>query len=475
MILFVVGIFSTFFMRNLYHSIPELGTRRRHKNASKFDAAAEASLLVDADTFFGGQEKRKEIQSTLRRIKSKRFDLIRITIRSCEVLSAGNFRETIPTMKKIQQRHNHNPLRLFRLIWCTLLFLSCLIERSQAFCCCSRLYPIVRYLPRFTRQNLSLQKEEGAIFPLFQTTAKTATTPKILQSYEHNGYKVTYRFRRSSSSTKPTSKQRAILLIHPVGIGLASWFWDRVLEEWGDDIGDDSYDFYAPNLIGCGIVQDGNDPLDPSLKGMSFPLGWVQGLESLFQSLPQTKYDSWTIVTQGGLATVGVVLAARNPTQIRNLVLCSPPTWKDMITPIPQRELERNFNFLNSPILGRLAFSILESRRAIQFFSDAFLFSQPCDDLWLDNAQKEISVQARPPVMAFNAGFCLHRSLKEELTNLKMPVLVMQGQDDKRARQEYVQEMKNCQLVQLAGTNVMPWESSTEVVATLKKFVASTN
>eukprot|EP00539_Tryblionella_compressa_P018229 CAMPEP_0178870602 /NCGR_PEP_ID=MMETSP0747-20121128/7160_1 /TAXON_ID=913974 /ORGANISM="Nitzschia punctata, Strain CCMP561" /LENGTH=150 /DNA_ID=CAMNT_0020537725 /DNA_START=73 /DNA_END=525 /DNA_ORIENTATION=+ len=138
--------------------------------------------------------------------------------------------------------------------------------------------------------------------------------------------------------------------------------------------------------------------------------------------------------------------------------MASPPTWKDITVAVPENELERNFNFLRTPILGELAFGILESRRAIEFFSNQFLFSNKCDESWLDKTELEFGVKARPPVQVFNSGFCMNRSLEPELLRLDQPTLIVEGKDDNRQRNEYFENMKNCQIQILPGRNVIPWE-----------------
>lgn len=288
------------------------------------------------------------------------------------------------------------------------------------------------------------------------------------RSYQHKQWNLTYRFKPASPGFE---KEDSYLLIHPVGIGLASWFWEKFLDDWvGPAV-------YAPNMIGCG-VSEGSDPWDPDEQGLFFPLGWVQGCETLMNSVSTStssplgffrKPRRWTVVSQGGLAPVAVCIASRNPEIVQSLVLASPPTWEDMTNAIPEQELKRNYDFLRSPVLGKLAFSLLESRGAIRFFSDQFLFSSPCDERWLDNTEIELGPSSRPPVMAFNAGFCQNRSFEDDLLGLDQPTTILQGQDDKRKREKYVENMRRCSLVVLPGQNVLPWESSTALAKALSK------
>ena len=187
-------------------------------------------------------------------------------------------------------------------------------------------------------------------------------------------------------------------------------------------------------------------------------------------------------MSQGGLAPVGVMLAKRNPSRVSHLVLTSPPTWKDMTTAIPPSELEFNYRFLSSPLVGPLAFGLLETKWAVEFFSNAFLFANQCDDEWLNRAcnnddDNDARNNNRPPVMAFNAGLCNHRSFQEELTTLPQPTLVLSGDTDRRQEQrvEYANQMMDCRLETLPGQNVLPWESPQDVAKALEAFLLPTS
>lgn len=302
-------------------------------------------------------------------------------------------------------------------------------------------------------------------------TSTTQQEPSELCKYQYDGWSLTYRYKAASTGYE---NDTPILLIHPVGIGLASWFWERLLAEWTGPA------VYAPNLIGCGI-SEGGDAFDPEKRGLSFPLGWAEGCEALmnqvtsaspFSGLPSVgNTRKWTVMSQGGLAPVAVSMAARNPDMVEKLILASPPTWEDMTTAVPEKELSRNYNFLKNPVWGRLAFQLLETRGAVEFFSNQFLFSDSCDDTWLDKAEQELGLEARPPVISFNSGFCLHRSFEEELRSLPQSTLILIGDDDKRKRDKYSQYMKNCRIEILPGLNVLPWESPHKTAQAIEKFV----
>ena len=313
---------------------------------------------------------------------------------------------------------------------------------------------------------------------LLPATLKEQSTVE-LRTYEYQDWTVQYRYKPAAPGHE---RDPPLLLMHPVGIGLSSWFWERFLNEW-------SYGgpVYAPDLLGCG-TQTWN----ASDASSSFPEQWVQACEAVLALLSssysrplrlpwqQKGGDSssrWIVVTQGGLAPIGVRMAYRNPSQISHLVLTSPPTWSDMTTTVPAKELQRNDQFLRSPVWGSLAFAVLETRWAVSFFSNLFLFANDSIEnrdmtKWLDRVQAGVGKGQRYPVMAFNAGFCQQVSYERELTELRQSTLILQGQDDtSRNREEYVQNMRNCRIQTIPGKNVLPWESPGSVCRAIREFV----
>ena len=294
--------------------------------------------------------------------------------------------------------------------------------------------------------------------------AQAAAAPQ-LRSYEYDGWKLTYRHKAASPGREADAP---LLLVHPIGIGLDSWFWEKFLGAWtGGDV-------YAPDLIGAG----GGDTWDPAERGLFVPLDWARGCEALWR---QEIRRPCVVVTQGGLAPVGVLLAARSAGDwdgaraVTKVVHCSPPTWEEMVTGVPEGELRRNYDALRSP-LGRAAVGLLERRGPIKFFSDLFLFEEESDDAWLDNAAAACGAEVREPVLAFNAGLCNARSYEVELTEqIAQPTLVLSGRGDKReaARRGYEERMRACRLKMLPGANVLPWEAARETAEAIAEFAAA--
>ena len=276
-------------------------------------------------------------------------------------------------------------------------------------------------------------------------------------TYALNGLKLSYRRKAASPGHEGDPP---LLLVHPVGIGLSSWFWDRFCDEW------EGGEVYAPDLIGCG----GSD--GPKGRALSAMEDWSAGCEELWRQ--HMGQRPCVVVAQGGLAPLGVRLAhwCGQEMAVAGLVLTSPPAWADMTTAIPASELKLNVAALSSPP-GSAAVGLLENHGAIKFFSDLFLFEETCDEAWLEAACADCGPAVRPPVIQFNAGVLQARSYEVPLRDMDTPTLVLSGRSDKREadRHAYGAEMRACELATLPGCNVVPWENPKETADAIAGFI----
>lgn len=292
---------------------------------------------------------------------------------------------------------------------------------------------------------------------LAASLASIALVAPAPNTYTLNGLTLSYRKKAAAAGHE---SDPPLLLVHPVGIGLSSWFWDRFCDTW------EGGDVYAPDLVGCG----GSDT--PQGRPLSALEDWSAGCEELWRQHMDQR--PCVVVAQGGLAPLGVRLAhwCRQEMVVAGLVLTSPPTWGDMTTAVPPAELEWNLRALNTPP-GSAAVGLLENRGAIQLFSDLFLFEEKSDDAWLEAATAGCGAAVRPPVIAFNAGVLQARSYEAPLREMDTPTLVVSGRSDKREadRQEYAAEMRACELATLPGCNVLPWESPKETSDAIAAFL----
>ena len=292
---------------------------------------------------------------------------------------------------------------------------------------------------------------------MFATTLATLGLVTAPNTYVLNGLSLSYRKKAASPGHE---NDLPLLLVHPVGIGLSGWFWDRFCEEW------EGGEIYVPDLMGCGSSEA------PRERALSALEDWSAGCEELWRQHMGKR--PCVVVAQGGLAPLGVRLAhwCGQEMAVAGLVLTSPPTWGDMTTAIPTSELELNLRALSTP-LGSAAVGLLENYGAIKFFSNLFLFEEACDDSWLEAACAGCGVAVRPPVIQFNAGVLQARSYEVPLRDMDTPTLVVSGRSDKREadRQAYGAEMRACELLTLPGCNVVPWENPRETADAIAAFV----
>jgi pimeloyl-ACP methyl ester carboxylesterase len=279
----------------------------------------------------------------------------------------------------------------------------------------------------------------------------------------------TYNGFECSCVHKPASpgyeSEAPLLLVHPVGIGLSSWFYEELIEAWKGGA------LYAPDLIGCGESAE----WDPSVKGLFIPLDWTRQLEELWRC--EIKRPC-VVVGQGGLAPIAVSLAARatdnwdGARAVERIVLASPPTWEEISEGSDSGEVARNFKKFSSP-LGTLAYKLLRTRLFVEFFSNLFLFADRADERWLRRCEEGATpLAARWPVFAFNSGLVGLAPLGHELRALSQPLLVLSGNGDKRAaaRLAYGRQVPDCVLRSIRGCNVLPYESPRETCDAIHAF-----
>ena len=295
------------------------------------------------------------------------------------------------------------------------------------------------------------------------------SSQQLLQrgTFSYGGFTCAYRRKPAASGFEDA---RPILLVHPVGIGLASWFWDRFLDaHTGAEV-------FVPDLIGCGE----SDAWQPEEQGLFIPLDWVRALETLWREQIQRPM---VVVSQGGLAPLAVALASRETDAWRGslavsgLVLASPPEWDALADGYPDEEVASNFEKLGATIgnpspLGTLGYNLLCARPFVQFFSDAFLFAGKADEAFLDACLATARPERRWPVIAFNAGLVASRGYATELRSLPQPTLVLSGASGGKPKRpsEFEGGMRRCSVRSLPGLNVLPWESTAAVARAVGEF-----
>jgi len=321
------------------------------------------------------------------------------------------------------------------------------------------------------------------------TTRSTASTSTslygIVKPYEHHGYKLSYRYRPGQSADPAVNNGPPLILIHPIGIGLSSWFWKQFINYW-----DGTNELLAPDLLGCGL-ENGNDEWNPAAEVMLRPdksttLAYTEAIETLLQQriVAKAEYDfvyygqqheqKCVVVSQGGLAPVALELAARNPDLVSHLVLISPPTWAEMINPLPSTDRAKKYRAYTSP-MSYMTYDALERPFGFRTYMQRYFKRRP-DDQFVSFATEgaRVTKLARAAVASYNSGALFDRSYEHDLRMIEQPTLILCGTSDAQRteqRESYLFEMQDAAMAMVEGKMMLPWESPVEVRNAIKAFV----
>ncbi|MBD0269083.1 MAG: alpha/beta hydrolase [Cyanobacteria bacterium Co-bin8] len=282
------------------------------------------------------------------------------------------------------------------------------------------------------------------------------------QFYEWNGYRCAYEVHGPQATA-----QSALLLIHPIGVGLSRHFWDRFCREWS--VQGYPQAIYNPDLLGCG---------ESDMPQVAYtPDDWAAQLQHLIEKVIQRPV---VLVVQGALFSVAIRLVQRLEGQnwVRGLVLSGPPGWQlvsQEMSPLLQKLL---WNLLFDSPLGRAFYRYARREAFIESFSQRQLFAEAADvdQEWLGTLnQGSADSASRYAVFAFLAGFW-RKDYTQAIEQIQQPTLVLFGEAasgiDRASRDTPAQQRLDAYLAHLpkaegeliVGRNVMPYESTAEFV-----------
>jgi pimeloyl-ACP methyl ester carboxylesterase len=292
----------------------------------------------------------------------------------------------------------------------------------------------------------------------------TSVLPAMSQTqfYEWNGYRCAYEVHAPTAPVEP-----ALLLVHPIGVGLSRRFWDRFCQVWAEQGHPQA--IYNPDLLGCG---------ESAMPRAAYtPDDWAAQLQHMIERVIQRPV---VLVVQGALFPIAIRLVQRLEEQnwVQGLVLSGPPGWQlisQAMSPLAQKLL---WNLLFDSPLGRAFYRYARREAFIESFSKRQLFADAgdVDREWLDTLQQGAADPAsRYAVFAFLAGFW-RKDYTHAIEQIQQPTLVVYGEGasgiDRISRgtlapqrlEAYLQHMPNAEGEIIVGRNVMPYESTAEFV-----------
>ena len=300
-------------------------------------------------------------------------------------------------------------------------------------------------------------------------------SPVQFQTWQ--GHRYAYEILGESGSKSEPNDGPALLLIHPIGVGLSRRFWDRFNQAWlqASDI-----PIYNPDLLGCGESDLPKKPYRP--------VDWAEQLEHFLETVVRRPT---VVVAQGALAPAAIELCrlqeqkiAAGQSYLRRLVFSGPPAWRLMTNPPPDWQKNLAWSLFSSPF-GAAFYRSARRRQFLESFSRKQLFASnaPIDDDWikplLDGAQDPAT---RHAVFAFLSRFW-QQDYGPTVASISLPTLVVFGDEassiSRDGKRESVQDRLNAYIEAfpqgqgevIPGRNVLPFESTDAFVETLESFV----
>ena len=292
------------------------------------------------------------------------------------------------------------------------------------------------------------------------------------QYYLWKDFNCAYTVHTSGNTFTQTS---AIVLIHPIGVGLSKAFWQPFIQVW---LAQNSHSvIYNPDLIGCGECDL------PSVA--IYPSDWAAQLAYFIENVVKKPV---TLVVQGASFPIAIKLIQKvtNADLVKGLVLSTPPAWRTMTEkakPITQKLL---WNLLfDSPVgLGNLFYLYARRRQFIESFSVRQLFANAnqVDSQWLDSlVEGAKNPQSRYAVFSFLAGFW-REDYTSAISTIQQPTLIVWGKQTSSISREsftetlqqranlYTKHLSQAQIRIVDGRNVLPVESTSTLVKIVTDF-----
>lgn len=287
---------------------------------------------------------------------------------------------------------------------------------------------------------------------------------------------------QSRAQTEAETEQAlpALLLIHPIGVGLSKQFWRPFIERW--EASTASSRLYNLDLLGCG---------ESDMPSRAYrPEDWAKQLAYFIEQVAQ---EPVILVVQGALLPVAVrLMALPAAKKVRGLVLSGPPAWRLMTRPSAGWKQKIGWGLLSSP-LGNLFYRYARRQKFLRSFSERQLFDRAEDvtDGWLKMLDEGAADMAsRYAVFSFLAGFW-RQDYAGAIARIQQPVLVVMGEDassidrqtaketekaeahpGQKRLQDYIDHFPRAEGVMIKGRNVLPYESAAEFVTAIAPFVS---
>jgi pimeloyl-ACP methyl ester carboxylesterase len=305
-----------------------------------------------------------------------------------------------------------------------------------------------------------------------------------MEFYTWQGHQCAFE-QHSSQQQQAAQKKPALLLVHPIGVGLSGQFWQPFIESWARHSAGHGSCIYNLDLLGCGKSDMPSRAYRPE--------DWA---EQLAYFIEQVAQEPVVLVVQGALLPVAIrLMALPAAAQVKGLILSGPPAWRLMTSPTAAWKQAVSWRLFDSP-LGNLFYRYARREKFLRSFSQRQLFDREQDVTagWLAMlAVGSRNMASRYAVFSFLAGFW-RQDYAEAIAHIQQPILIVMGeaastidrttaqvmeqtkqksggQESEKRIQAYIDHFPRAQGISIQGRNVLPYESTAEFVGAIAPFL----
>eukprot|EP00986_Skeletonema_menzelii_P020060 scaffold29997_cov171-Skeletonema_menzelii.AAC.6 len=264
-------------------------------------------------------------------------------------------------------------------------------------------------------------------------------------------------------NTSSENTTTAVMLVHPIGVGIGKWYYDRLLNSLADANNNNVQQggrmvFISPDLLGS---YTASSPIrsDSGQELKKFPLlnitDWAEQLGHLMSEYEQKSCEegyeirNWAIVANGGCAPIALKVAqsaveksAPFEKDLTNIVISSPPRLPFFLESTDPNRVQRSYRTL-SGVVGKLfwIYALRKEGKFIETFSKRNLVGDPASlgNHWTPNcvsAARHLGGKSKYSTFAFLSG-ALQDGCRDSLNSLKgtgVKIDFIRGTDRKQTR-----------------------------------------
>jgi hypothetical protein len=258
-----------------------------------------------------------------------------------------------------------------------------------------------------------------------------------------------------------------VILIHPIGVGISKWFYDRLNESFADTNVSSTLYLITPDLLGSGsavCLPAPPENVKPSIIPLFNISDWSDQITELMSTMEEKYPDinQWCLVANGGCSPIALQVAQRSvegtsatfQCPVSTIILSSVPRPQFFLEASDPKKVAKAYKRLCGPVGNAFWWYSCRNEGAfIQKFSEKNLVADPANlgDQWRMNCFQMASQnkgQSKYSTFAFLAGTlqdgCVAslNALKEHRDEIR--VHVVKGRDTRtnRAKSWFWQKRK---------------------------------